>query len=454
MTHNTGAEWWRPVAAGGAVLPRSPGMVAEDGVVPFAALLAFTVLLLLAPQAVVPGFGRVRIALLTGALAIAAHCWTRFAAGRPLIRRTREMGLVAALLGWMIVTLPLSQWPTTSTQILLGDYLKTLGVFWLLSHAVSTLRRLRTVAWALSLAAAPLAATGVWNFLRDNVVRGRIVSFDAPMTSDPNALAMVLNLILPLTVGLFLISRRPVVRGILAGLIALDASAIIVTFSRGGFLTLAAIFVLYLRTLQKWGQWRWAIAVLLLAIATIPRLPLGYLDRLGTISNIQGDETGSAQERWELTRNGLRYALSHPFLGAGLGMNVIADCKRRGVPEGSCGRECAQIPVPPCLFVHNVYLQYAMDLGWLGLGLFVLLLVSCVRSAARVRDRCAGHPELRELATWAEAIRIAIVAFAVAALFYPWAYFIYFYLVAGLAVAAGAVYESSTDPAAAALRPC
>jgi hypothetical protein len=424
------------------------------------------VVLMLAPQAFVPGVGRVRIALLVGAFAIAAHCWTRFAAGLPLSRPTREMRIIGALLLLAMVTLPLSLSPSGSIRILLGDFLKALGVFWLVSNTVNTLGRLRTMAWTLSLAVIPLAVSGVGNFLSQNFVSGRIASYDAPLTGDPNALAMVLNVTLPLTVGLFLITRRPMIRTVLAGLIALFAGAIIVTFSRGGFLALASTFVLYLRTLREWGKWMWAVAALVLAIAAIPLLPPGYLDRLGTITNIKDDETGSAQERWELTRVGLAYAIRHPVLGAGLGMNFIASCPVRRLPgaqsEKDCVRACYAIPpqapntpppYPPCLYVHNVYLQYAMDLGWPGLGLFLLLLVSCLGSAARVRERCRDLPALRDLASLAEAIRIMIVAFAVSAFFYPWAYYVYFYYAAAVAVATGAVYETEVRAGAVTAAP-
>src|SRR3989475_94173 len=108
---SSGAEWWRPAAWIGPARAKTAAAPAKDSPLPFAALLLFLVLLLLAPQAFVPGVGRVRLALFTGAFAIVAHCWTRFAAGRAVMRRTREMWLVAALLAWAIVTLPLSVWP-------------------------------------------------------------------------------------------------------------------------------------------------------------------------------------------------------------------------------------------------------------------------------------------------------------------------------------------------------
>src|SRR5207244_2568021 len=99
------------------------------------------------------------------------------------------------------------------------------------------------------------------------------------------------------------------------------------------------------------------------------------------------------------------------------------------------------------LWVHNTFLEYAVDLGWFGLGLFLLLIMSCYRCAVGVRNRCAGAAMLPDLSELAEAIRISIIACAVSAFFLPVAYHPFFYYVAGLGVATAAVFEAETRPA-------
>ena len=163
-TSSVRAEWWRPSAGAGLAQAPTDAVPAKDSAVPFVASLLFTSILLLMPEASVPGFGRVRLALLAGVFAVAAHIWTRLAAGRPLARVTREVGLVGALLGWAIVTTPFSRVPDVSIGVLLNDLVKSVGVFWLVSNTVTTLGRLRTMAWALSLTSLPLAALAVAEF--------------------------------------------------------------------------------------------------------------------------------------------------------------------------------------------------------------------------------------------------------------------------------------------------
>src|SRR5207247_1466501 len=88
--------------------PRAVALPGRGSAVPFWALMSFTVVLLLSPQTFLPELARLRIALLTGGLAVAAHCWTQVTHRRPLIRFTREVWIAVVLLGWAALSLPLS----------------------------------------------------------------------------------------------------------------------------------------------------------------------------------------------------------------------------------------------------------------------------------------------------------------------------------------------------------
>jgi O-antigen ligase len=123
-----------------------------------------------------------------------------------------------------------------------------------------------------------------------------------------------------------------------------------------------------------------------------------------------------------------RFVLDHPLTGAGLGMNTLALNEVRG---------------PAWTMVHNVYLEYAADLGLPGLALFLCLLLSCLKRARAARRRAQGLPELSALGA---GIETALLGFAVAAFFYPVAYHFYFYYLAGLAVAAGSLCAAAPAP--------
>lgn len=417
----------------------------RDSVLPFWGLLAFTFILFISPQSFIRALAPLHLAFATAALATLAYLIDRFRHGRPALEFTPETVIVLCLVGWAILTLPLSYWPGGSVGVLVGLYFKTLIVFWLLSHVVNTASRLRLVAWVLTLMAVPIALTAFVHLLSGDYIEtgiapdeSRIVGYGAPLTGNPNDLALTLNLFLPLSVALLLGSRTPGVRAGLLLCVSLDALAIIATFSRAGFLTLSVTFITYLWTLIKRRGQHWVFLALFLAFAAVPFLPTGYLDRLSTIGSIESDPTGSAQARWRDTLAAVQYVAYHPLIGAGVGMDALALNEVRG---------------PTWTEVHDAYLQYAVDLGVPGLVLFLLLLAKSVKGVDAAPPRPGREPGAEPFFHLAEGIRISLVAFSVSAFFHPVAYHFYFYYIAGLALAAKTIHAGAREEAVGALAP-
>lgn len=436
MIDRVQAGWWRaqPATDGARRALRAVKVETSDprSSVAFWALMSYTVVMFLSPQYHIPALQGLRLAFLTGGVAVAAHL-------ADVLRR-RSAGLVpevraaAALVAWAVVTALLTYRPGSSgpffygLPFVLGLLVKSAVVFWLLSEVMTTVARLRRVAWVLTLMTVPMAAVAIRNFLVGNVIAGRVVGYMGGMnTGDPNGLAYVLCFILPFGLALLTTARSPLVRGAMFLIIALNMVAVVVTFSRTGFVTLGAVILLYLVRLLR-RQRAWGVAMLVLVLACIPFLPSGYLSRLATMTDINSDPTGSAQARWADTRLAVGLALTNPIFGVGIGQNVLALNEIRG---------------PTWMVVHNVYLMYAVDLGAPGLILFMLLLVQCVNSAGLVRRRSAEAPALRDLSCLAEAIQTSLVIFAISAFLIPNAYELHFYYFGGLAVAARAAYATA-----------
>jgi O-antigen ligase len=187
-----------------------------------------------------------------------------------------------------------------------------------------------------------------------------------------------------------------------------------------------AILLMYKVKLADQPAHKWVMGILITGLVFVPLLPSAYLDRLTTIWNIEEDETGSAQARRDVTIGALKLAIQNPILGTGLGMHSLA---------------LSEIMGPKVKGVHNVYLEYAADLGVPGLSLFLLLFAGCVKSTRAVRRQCAGIPQVHDLYVLATGLEISLWAFAAAGPFYPVAYRFYFYFIGGLSMAVWAVYE-------------
>ena len=107
------AEWWRA----------APAPVA-DSRLPFVALMAFTFILILAPQTFFPVLGKFRIAMIAAVVAIASHVANRFVQGRSLSSGTREMSTAACLAAWATVTVPFSLLAWRQHRVSDGDLLQ------------------------------------------------------------------------------------------------------------------------------------------------------------------------------------------------------------------------------------------------------------------------------------------------------------------------------------------
>lgn len=439
MRTPTRNDWWRHdtvrLAEADAAAPE-PAAGPGSGSAAFWALMAFTFVLLISPQSLIPALAPLHIALVAAAAAGFMYLLGVFSGRVPRSPFTREMRIAACLMAWAVVTLPLSLWPGGSVDFLLDIYVKALVIFWLLGSVVNTPARLRSAAWVLSLLAVPLAFSGVWSFfsggfLAEELSRGanRIEGYDAPLTGNPNDLALMLNLILPLTIALFLDSRKAWHKYLLAGIAGLDAIAIIATYSRAGFLTLAVVCFVYLLYMLK-NRRGTALLLAGLMLLSVPLLPASYLQRLDTITDIQSDETNSAQTRLADSFAAVSYVASHPVVGAGIGQDILALNSIRGQTWTK---------------VHDAYLEYAVDLGVPGLALFLWLLLSSLRSAQAARRMTQQQPRLSGLNRVAEGLSVSLLGFTVAAFFYPDAYEFYFYYIAGLAVAARQIAIAEAD---------
>ena len=437
-TGGCASPWWQPRTSDTAQVVRaaSPLPAALTGSrLAFNALVVFTFVLLLSPQAWFPVLKLVRIALLAGVVAMAAHVMERTAHRQPITPLAPEIGIALALVFWSTITIPLSYWPGGSMHLLTDQYLKAIAFFWLLATIITTPARLRALAWSLTICAVPLAGVGIWHYLSGDVMTTtqeglvRVVGYmgSSGLTGNPNDLALMLNLIIPLT-GALALSSRGVQRLFAIAVALLSVAGVIITFSRAGFLALAATFFMFLVVLVRRKSSGAAVALLVVALAVPFALPKTYVDRLSTITNLDEDKTGSAQGRYRDLGLALEVVSHNPVIGVGLGQDMIALNQARGLYTWRS--------------VHNVYLQYAVDLGIPGFLLFAWLHLLCFRSAWAVERRARRDPTVADLGPIAAGLQVSLVAFLVAAMFHPIAYQFYFFSIAGLAVALKNTYRA------------
>jgi O-antigen ligase len=416
-------SWWRFVPARTTI---SSARVAVDstGCLPFNALLAFTALVVLAPQSSFPALQPLRLPFVVGGLAMGSYLIHSLLHGLPLTVRVQELKLLAGILLWAVITVPFSLHPGGSVEFILDSYSKSLVIFFLIVNLVVTPARLRRMAWLLTLVSIPLAGVALANFHAGVYLQGainqRVVGYQAALTQNPNDLALLLNVILPLSGGLLRGERRRAARAVLILVMLSDVAAIVVTFSRGGFLTLTATTAIFLWRIVRRRKAPWAAFVAVAALACVPLLPGGYLQRIGTSVDMDSDPTGSSQARWRLAQGAVVYLVKHPLVGSGIGTGGLALNEQIG---------------PTWQQVHNTYLEYGLELGLPGLVLFVLLTRSALNGARLTERHLRARRAPGALLALHDGVQLSLIAFIVGALFSPGAYGWVTHYAIGMAVA-------------------
>ncbi|MCB2056137.1 MAG: putative O-glycosylation ligase, exosortase A system-associated [Geminicoccaceae bacterium] len=238
----------------------------------------------------------------------------------------------------------------------------------------------------------------------------------ASMIADNNTLALALVMVLPLLYHLCRQAPHPWLRRGLYVALGLTLVAIVGTQSRGGMLALGAMGVLF------W--WRaphkLAFALIGLSVAAL----VGWLmfdvivERLSTLQDVDAD--ASAQGRFEAWAFALKIVEEHPWTGGGFFVFTLNE----QIIEGELGY----------LNAHSIYFEVLGEHGYVGLVLFVGLILGCLISCARVMRTTAGREDLHWAHDLASSLQLATIGYAVGGAFLTMAFYDLFYYFLAIAV--------------------
>ena len=391
--------------------------------VAFGCLLAFTFILFVAPQTLVPGLEQLSLAKVAMVLGIVTALAGRLSAGLPVAPWLPESKLILGLWLWGGLSIAWSMWPGGSFELLTNEFGKSVVLFFVITSVVDSARRLRMLLASMAIWGVLVAGTVIRNYVEGHVIGfGRAVGFASPLADNPNDAALVLDLLLALSIGLFSTMRTSVGRLLLATAMGAFVVAVVLTSSRGGFIGLLVIGVVL--ALREWRR-RPGLVIVFVVLGLLAGLlaPEGYGTRLTSIYDFASDQTGSADARWEGMIESATLMLTNP-LGVGLGQNVLG-LRHRGLPTWHT--------------VHSVYLQIGAELGLVGLGIFVVACWKLVRGMSRILRVLEVVPGTEVLRALGRGVEIALLAFLAQAMVYPVAYNFYFYYLAAFSVAVRAM---------------
>jgi len=293
--------------------------------------------------------------------------------------------------------------------------------------------RVRALLLTITLSIAFFGAKGGFFTLRSggvHAVRGP----DSSFIEDNNSLGLAFVMVLPVLFALAREEKRKWLRlGLFAVAILTGLSAIF-TYSRGALLGMATV-VLFMLLQTK----RRFLAVFVFA-ASVGFLywftPQELYDRAETIQTYEQDR--SAMQRMQAWSVAWNVAMQRPLTGGGFWIEYLPDdvwlsYANRAFDEfGNVARAA-----------HSIYLQVLGDHGFIGLALFLALIVFTLRSLQRLKTLAKqtgpGHDWL---GAYANGMQIGLLGYLVSGAFLSLGYFDLFY--AYVALTAILIREAAT----------
>ena len=340
--------------------------------------------------------------------------------GRPLSLMPRELKLLLGLTGLMLVSMAIGLDPAVSFGAFTNDFLKVLLIFVLMINVVNSFKRLRRLIEVTVVCGTLIAFGSLVQFARgQNLSAGfRASGIVGGMFGNPNDLALALNILLPIAVGLALSRPAVAVKLFYWGCAGLLGLAVLVSYSRAGLLTLAIVGLSLMWRLRRRYPGFLALGVSA-ALVVVLTAPPSFWARAFTVFDTSEDAQAaqSSELRWSLFQRSLEVAGFNPqrwLFGVGISNFHIVSI-----------HELAQ---------HNAYLEIFNEVGLPALILYTMFLFGLIRAMGKIarayeRDRAHRH-------VWMMAIslQISLIAYAVGSFFAPVAYLWYLYYVAGFSV--------------------
>jgi len=186
--------------------------------------------------------------------------------------------------------------------------------------------------------------------------------------------------------------------------------SVLLTYSRGALLGLGVVLcVIALKSNQKILS---ACFLLASAWVVLSFAPGKWMDRMGNF--LRGNLDNSAELRLNAWQFAYELAKHHPFTGGGL----------KTFTPG-----LYQVYTPQLDFAgpHSIYFQMLGESGFVGLGLFSLLLATTLFSLIQVRRSSRLVPSAQWIIPYTHMLEVGLLAFMISGAFLEFAHFDLFY---------------------------
>lgn len=389
----------------------------------FRLFLLCSFVLLARPQDILAFLQPLRPALVLTLLTVAA---TMLGARRNEISAalsTREAKRYLLFCLIIVIGIPFAYHRRAAFESFFLEYTSNILFFVVLVCQVTSLQRLKSLAWVICLGT---AFYGIVGALPHSTGDTRL-QIGAGMF-DPNDTAYVLVSFFPLCFYFIRFNEGALKRLVAIVAIGGAVTTILLTGSRGGILAFGAVLlIIFLTRVAGVGKGTKVLLALLLAAAALLLGSRIDVERYLTLTDLSSDyNLSSPGGRMELWQAAIVLSLTNPLTGVGIDCFPWAHYLAR-LDAGDTYRVYHA--------AHNSFLQVAAEVGLIGFAVYMLIIVRGLQTFSRTSrmQSQAGSAESRQLGALGGYMLLGFVGLLVAGLFLTHGYSVFLTLYFGLA---------------------
>ena len=347
-----------------------------------------------------------RVALVVGVVTIAGWLFSR---EKKIPPGTATNVILACLTLWVCVSTYFALVPDSAIAKW-QEVMKILGMTFVATCIMNSKERIVQTTWVVAFSIGIFGIKGGLFGLATGL-HYRVWGPPDSFIADNNQLGVALIMILPLIQFLASQTRSRWMRLGLNGAMGLDIVSILCTYSRGAFLGLAiTLFAFWLKARRRLLSGIVAVCVL---GTVLTFLPSTWYERMYTIDDYQHDE--SAQGRINSWVFAIKIAADH-FTGGGFRVVDNSALYFRYIPYADVVHN-----------FHSIYFEMLGEHGYVGLILFLSLIIVALATAQSIIRASRKHADLAWAAQLASAIQVAIVGYCAAGSFVNLGFYDLFY---------------------------
>jgi len=394
----------------------------------FALLFVFSIVLYLRPYELIPALsGFKTMAFWIGIVTLTVYFVTQLAVEGNLTARPREVNMVLLIGIAGLLSIPLAIDPSEAWNTFVDFLIKTILIFIVLVNVIRTEQRMKLLMYLvlgvsiyLSIHVITDYQAGVFTIGSEETNTQRIGGAIKGLFDNSNDLALHLVTIIPLAFMLGQENKNPLRKMVFWGTTLLMIAAVIITFSRGGFIGLIVMALVLVRKLGRRNKSLAVGALVLGVVFFLAVAPGAYAGRLATIFDSASDLTGSSSQRTEVLKRSIWVTLRYPLFGVGLGNFHHKSAQELGT--------------------HNAYTQVSSEMGVAAMVFYIMFLVHPLRKLRMIERELFERNENSRFYYFAIGIQASLVGYMVASFFAAVAYQWYIYYLVAYAICLRRIY--------------